>query len=179
MLFLRASSLPTSLPRHLTASGALLQMEYKKQLAANLGQDQSARILAFKQKAPAPAEGFDNPMASLYTANSGPRTKKPIRNMPQQPDRILDAPDLVDDYYLNLLDWGSNNAVSGWGEGARIWVATVALAPGPCLAACVKAPCLPPSALLQPPKQRMVPSSAYANVRWLTGNSGACRWLWP
>lgn len=86
-------------------------MEYKKQLAANLGQDQSARILAFKQKAPAPPEGFENPMASLYTANNGPRTKKPFRAVPQQPDRILDAPDLVDDYYLNLLDWGSSNAV--------------------------------------------------------------------
>ena len=23
----------------------------------------------------------------------------------QSPDKILDAPDLVDDYYLNLLDW--------------------------------------------------------------------------
>ncbi|GAB4820233.1 hypothetical protein N2152v2_007279 [Parachlorella kessleri] len=88
------------------------KMEYKKQLAANLGQDQSSRILAFKQKAPAPPEGFDNPMASLYTANNGPRTKKPFRPVPQQPDRILDAPDLVDDYYLNLLDWGSSNAVA-------------------------------------------------------------------
>lgn len=92
----------------------LVQLEYKKQLAANLGQDDSARILAFKQKAPAPAEGHENHMASLYTANAGPRPKKAFRAVPQQPDRILDAPDLVDDYYLNLLDWGSNNAVRCW-----------------------------------------------------------------
>lgn len=32
--------------------------------------------------------------------------------MDQSPDRILDAPDLVDDYYLNLLDWGCNNIVA-------------------------------------------------------------------
>jgi cell division cycle protein 20 (cofactor of APC complex) len=88
------------------------KMEYKKQLAANLGQDGSARILAFKQKAPAPAEGFENHMASLYTANNGPRPKKAFRAVPQQPERILDAPDLVDDYYLNLLDWGSTNSVA-------------------------------------------------------------------
>ena len=58
-------------------------------------------------------------MASLYTANAGPRPKKAFRAVPQQPDRILDAPDLVDDYYLNLLDWGSSNAVSS--GGAEVW----------------------------------------------------------
>ena len=98
-----------------------LQLEYKKQLAANLGQDGSARILAFKQKAPAPPEGLDNPMASLYTANAGPKVKKTFRAVPQQPDRILDAPDLVDDYYLNLLDWGSNNAVGAKGSTGGCW----------------------------------------------------------
>lgn len=87
-------------------------MEYKKQLAANLGQDSGARVLAFKQKAPAPPEGYENHMASLYTANAGARPKKAFRAVPQQPERILDAPDLVDDYYLNLLDWGSKNAVA-------------------------------------------------------------------
>jgi cell division cycle protein 20 (cofactor of APC complex) len=97
----------------LPATFLLLQQEYKKQLAANLGQDGSARILAFKQKAPAPSEGFDNPMAALYSANAGPRPKKAFRAVPQQPDRILDAPDLVDDYYLNLLDWSSTNTVGG------------------------------------------------------------------
>ncbi len=100
---------PPALPPH-------PQLEYKKQLAANLGQDGSARILAFKQKAPAPAEGFENHMASLYTANNGPRPKKAFRAVPQQPERILDAPDLVDDYYLNLLDWGSTNSVRTGGE---------------------------------------------------------------
>lgn len=33
------------------------------------------------------------------------------RHIPQTQDRILDAPDLVDDYYLNLLDWSCNNVV--------------------------------------------------------------------
>jgi hypothetical protein len=29
----------------------------------------------------------------------------------QAPERILDAPDITDDYYLNLLDWSSTNTV--------------------------------------------------------------------
>ena len=49
----------------------------------------------------------------LYTNNHGPRpAKKASRTLPTAPERVLDAPDLVDDYYLNLLDWGSNNSVS-------------------------------------------------------------------
>jgi len=30
----------------------------------------------------------------------------------QTSERTLDAPDLVDDYYLNLLDWGSGNVLA-------------------------------------------------------------------
>jgi hypothetical protein len=29
----------------------------------------------------------------------------------QAPEKVLDAPDLTDDYYLNLLDWSSQNVV--------------------------------------------------------------------
>lgn len=141
---------PSPAPASLAASRPFsppLQLEYKKQLAANLGQDGSARILAFKQKAPAPAEGFENPMASLYTANNGPKVKKTFRAVPQQPERILDAPDLVDDYYLNLLDWGSTNSVScihasgapakarHWSGAICCWVHGRAASPvsaGPC-----------------------------------------------
>lgn len=35
-----------------------------------------------------------------------------LRPMSTTPYRILDAPDLMDDYYLNLLDWGSNNTIA-------------------------------------------------------------------
>ena len=34
------------------------------------------------------------------------------RNIQLEPERILDAPNLIDDYYLNLLDWGSLNVLS-------------------------------------------------------------------
>ncbi|MCQ2819350.1 MAG: WD40 repeat domain-containing protein [archaeon] len=34
------------------------------------------------------------------------------RKISLEPERILDAPQLIDDYYLNLLDWGSQNILS-------------------------------------------------------------------
>ena len=35
-----------------------------------------------------------------------------MRSIPQFPEKILDAPDIVDDYYLNLLDWSSGNILA-------------------------------------------------------------------
>jgi cell division cycle protein 20 (cofactor of APC complex) len=50
--------------------------EYRRALADQLGVDTSGRILAFKQKAPAPPEGHDNGLRGLYTENLGPAPSK-------------------------------------------------------------------------------------------------------
>ena len=43
----------------------------------------------------------------------------------QSAERTLDAPELVDDYYLNLLDWGSNNVLSiALGDTLYLWDAS-------------------------------------------------------
>lgn len=87
--------------------------EYQNMLAASMqvGND-SGRILAFKHKAPAAPEGYDNSLRGLYNQNLGPApAKKQSRHIPTTMERILDAPDLVDDYYLNLLDWSCHNVV--------------------------------------------------------------------
>jgi cell division cycle protein 20 (cofactor of APC complex) len=35
---------------------------------------------------------------------------------------VLDAPDIVDDYYLNLLDWSSNNILAvALGSAVYLW----------------------------------------------------------
>ena len=65
-------------------------------------------------QAPPPPEGYSSAahLAALYSSNAGPRpSKKAFRALPGAPERILDAPDLLDDYYLNLLDWSSTNIV--------------------------------------------------------------------
>ena len=65
-------------------------------------------------QAPAPPPGYQNDIG-IYSQNLGQRPKqKAFRPLPQAPEKILDAPDMVDDYYLNLLDWGSSNMVSGF-----------------------------------------------------------------
>eukprot|EP00957_Ditylum_brightwellii_P152350 11597928-Ditylum_brightwellii.AAC.1 len=46
------------------------------------------------------------------------------RKIPKTPSRILDAPELVDDYYLNLVSWGSNNVLAvALGQCVYLWEA--------------------------------------------------------
>ena len=50
---------------------------------------------------------------------------KPTRKIAHLPYKILDAPALVDDYYLNLLDWSSSNLVCiGLDSSVYVWSAT-------------------------------------------------------
>lgn len=75
---------------------------------------QGSRILSYKNKAPAPQEGYQNSMKVLYSVQQGKNatSAKPTRHISSAPTRILDAPDLMDDYYLNLLSWSSTNVLA-------------------------------------------------------------------
>ena len=55
-----------------------------------------------------------------------PKTEAlPPLYLPQSPDKILDAPDLVDDYYLNLLDWSPSNILAvALGQSVFLWNAS-------------------------------------------------------
>ena len=45
-----------------------------------------------------------------------------FRVIPQTPERILDAPELLDDFYLNLLDWSAGNTLAvALGPTAYLW----------------------------------------------------------
>ena len=35
-----------------------------------------------------------------------------VRKISSQPYKVLDAPDLSDDFYLNLVDWSSTNILA-------------------------------------------------------------------
>jgi len=88
---------------------------FKSQLAQSLfeGDDLNCKILACKKKAPKPTEGFQNSLRVLYTANqANPHVKRAQRYISHTPERILDAPELIDDYYLNLMDWSSANMMA-------------------------------------------------------------------
>ena len=92
--------------------------------------EEGSRVLAYKQKAPAPKAGYVNHLHVLYTANHGGpglegasrRKAKSTRHIPSAPSRVLDAPDLLDDYYLNLTSWGANNCVAvALGPTVYVW----------------------------------------------------------
>jgi len=89
---------------------------YRTGVAQSLLGDQSSapRILTLQASAPPPPEGYINSMKVLYSQNkiSDYQRVKSTRHIPTAPEKILDCPDIVDDYYLNLIDWGSNNILS-------------------------------------------------------------------
>lgn len=89
------------------------QVEMERAMTENLaGRDlMGGRILAFQKKAPEPPGGYQNPLKIVYSQSKTP--KNPLtRYIPQAPDRILDAPEILDDYYLNLVDWSKNNTLA-------------------------------------------------------------------
>ncbi|KAK1281416.1 Protein FIZZY-RELATED 3 [Acorus gramineus] len=96
---------------------------YRKCLAETLLSNRT-RILAFKSKPHAPNQGIFSEVFS-DGASRLPKSAKPRRYIPQSAERTLDAPELVDDYYLNLLDWGSNNVLSiALGSTVYLWDAS-------------------------------------------------------
>lgn len=47
--------------------------------------------------------------------------RKTPRAVAKVPYKVLDAPDLADDFYLNLVDWGSQN-ILGVGLGSCVYM---------------------------------------------------------
>ncbi|KAL6863734.1 hypothetical protein ACP4OV_016637 [Aristida adscensionis] len=92
---------------------------YRRLLAEKLLNNRT-RILAFRNKPPEP-EAMHHLSAETLTPNRAKPVKK-YRQIPKTSERTLDAPGLVDDYYLNLLDWGSKNVVSiALGNTMYLW----------------------------------------------------------
>ncbi|KAF9614850.1 hypothetical protein IFM89_020947 [Coptis chinensis] len=61
--------------------------------------------------------GFDDTLPGVVTSPA-----KTPRKVPRQPYKVLDAPALQDDFYLNLVDWSSNNVLSvGLGNCVYLW----------------------------------------------------------
>ncbi|XP_041483134.1 cell division cycle protein 20 homolog [Lytechinus variegatus] len=88
----------------------------------HLGDHKDAKILTFKQRAPKAQEGYSNNLKVLYSSTQD-RPKKPTsRFIPQTAERILDAPELHDDFYLNLMSWSSKNILSiALGNAVYLW----------------------------------------------------------
>eukprot|EP00250_Pteridium_aquilinum_P008694 c18141_g1_i1 orf=281-1864(+) len=63
--------------------------------------------------------GVDGALAGTMSS-----PKKAPRKIPRSPYKVLDAPALQDDFYLNLVDWSSHNVLSvGLGTCVYLWSA--------------------------------------------------------
>nr|DAD24757.1 TPA_asm: hypothetical protein HUJ06_026221 [Nelumbo nucifera] len=81
---------------------------YRNDLAEILGLNRS-RILAFKESPPTPVDLIPHELSFSLLQLKHTRTQ---RHIPQTPEMVLDASELLDDYSLNLLDWSSSNVLS-------------------------------------------------------------------
>ncbi|ELK31141.1 PREDICTED: cell division cycle protein 20 homolog isoform X2 [Myotis davidii] len=89
--------------------------EHQKAWALNLnGFDvEEAKILRLSGKPQKVPEGYENRLKVLYSQKATPgSSKRTCRYIPSLPDRILDAPEIRNDYYLNLVDWSSGNVLA-------------------------------------------------------------------
>jgi len=75
--------------------------EMQRLMGENLhgGDINNIRVLSYQVKAPAPPEGYQNPLKVLYSQTKTPASARAsTRYIPQAADRILDAPEIIDDY---------------------------------------------------------------------------------
>lgn len=98
---------------------------YQDSLASACGISTNQRILAFKPAPPESSKPVD--LRSQYNRpikNANAASAQHRRRVASAPERVLDAPGLVDDYYLNLLDWSSGNQVAiGLERNVYVWSA--------------------------------------------------------
>ena len=98
---------------------------YESELASACGVSLNTRILAFKPPPPELSKPID--LRSQYNRplkQASAQSAQFRRRIQSAPERVLDAPGLVDDYYLNLLDWSSGNqVVIGLERSVYVWSA--------------------------------------------------------
>ncbi|KAI9171710.1 WD repeat-containing protein [Paramyrothecium foliicola] len=98
---------------------------YQDTLANACGVSLNTRILEFKPAPPESSKPID--LRQQYNRPLKPASASSAqlrRRIATAPDRVLDAPGLIDDYYLNLLDWSSGNQVAiGLERNVYVWSA--------------------------------------------------------
>jgi WD40 repeat protein len=75
-------------------------------------------ILRFgERKGKRSQEDYEHPLGVLKNAQY-----QRVRKISKMPCKVLDAPALQDDFYLNLIDWSCNNQLAvGLGNCIYLW----------------------------------------------------------
>ena len=114
-------------------------VEYKSILSKMLFEGADKKILRFSApdspKTPSASPHSKRALSSVATCEQAelrqiyhenmahsPFSRMQHRQISHTPEKILDAPDLLDDYYLNLLDWSSKNVLAvALGQTVYLW----------------------------------------------------------
>ncbi|KAK1270575.1 Protein FIZZY-RELATED 3 [Acorus gramineus] len=84
-------------------------------------------LFRFKTEHESPGSGFSHSVSGHDGGVSGEAWTPPKvpRKIAKTPHKVLDAPSLQDDFYLNLVDWSSQNVLAvGLGTCVYLWTAS-------------------------------------------------------
>lgn len=102
--------------------------DYQSTLAAMLddGQATKKRVLSFSGALGKRKLGeFEMELVTNLRSQKAPHPCSGRRYISENPERILDAPELIDDFYLNLLDWNQDNVLAvALGKTVYLWNAS-------------------------------------------------------
>ncbi|KAI8031020.1 Cell division cycle 20.2, cofactor of APC complex [Camellia lanceoleosa] len=109
-------------------SNSKFNHEYRQKVVENLNLDSEGRpfkMLVFRGSPKSSRKSLrlvDEMRRSEEKAFNHTNNAKQHRNFPKKEARILDAPRLKDDYYLNIMDWGKNNILAiALGSEVYMW----------------------------------------------------------
>ncbi|KAK1568073.1 hypothetical protein Q3G72_020237 [Acer saccharum] len=101
---------------------------YRQKIAENLTLDSEGRpfrMLVFRgspKSSRNSCRGIDEIRREDAEALKNTTSQSPRRKLPKQEARVLDAPDLIDNYYQKNLDWGNNNILAvALGSELYLW----------------------------------------------------------
>ena len=94
--------------------------EHKQNIGSTIHDDGFSRL---KEESIVSIDGKNEGLLHQNGSSSPGRSNN--RHIPSAPSRVLDAPDLVDDYYLNLLSWGPSNTIAvALNQSVYLWHAS-------------------------------------------------------
>ena len=114
------ASEPTNYNRYISES--ILYPSFGSDASRDIPSQKSSKVLIYRQREDENLSILDQIQYIQSKLSKTISTTKQKRFLSQIPEKILDAPEFVDDYYLNLLDWGSNNVLAvSLGTSVYLW----------------------------------------------------------
>jgi len=97
----------------------------EKSIPLSLAPPSSYNVLKFHNRLPTRSPFSLAPLAGFQEEDLLSAPYKQQRKIAKVPFKVLDAPALQDDFYLNLVDWSSDNVLAvGLGSCIYLWSAT-------------------------------------------------------